>query len=48
MCGRFTQFMPWSELVKLYRLTEPYIGRNTPPRYDIAPTQTVPLVRFHS
>ncbi|MBL0375416.1 SOS response-associated peptidase [Rhizobium sp. KVB221] len=46
MCGRFTQFLPWSELVKLYRLTDPYIGRNTPPRYNIAPTQTVPFVRL--
>ncbi|MBP1873562.1 putative SOS response-associated peptidase YedK [Ensifer adhaerens] len=44
MCGRFTQMMTWPELVRLYRLNDKHDGRNTPPRYNIAPTQTVPFV----
>jgi putative SOS response-associated peptidase YedK len=46
MCGRFTEMMPWSEVVRLYRLTDPFLGRNTPPRFNIAPTQTVPFLRI--
>ena len=35
----------WREVVELYRLTFDYeVGRNTEPRYNIAPTQTVPFV----
>lgn len=45
MCGRYTQLRSWSELVDLYRIT----GNPTPPnlaaRYNIAPTQSVPIVR---
>ncbi|THK34962.1 SOS response-associated peptidase [Ensifer sp. MPMI2T] len=45
MCGRFTNMMTWPELIALYRLTlEEYYGRNTEPRYNIAPTDTVPFV----
>jgi putative SOS response-associated peptidase YedK len=44
MCGRFTEMMPWPELVRLYRLTDPWIGRNTPPRFNIAPTQVIPFI----
>jgi putative SOS response-associated peptidase YedK len=45
MCGRFTQMMPWPELVRLYRLGKVEdIARNTPARYNVAPTQTVPFV----
>ena len=44
MCGRFTEMMPWPELVRLYRLSDPWLGRNTAARYNIAPTQTVPFI----
>lgn len=45
MCGRYTQLRPWSELVKLYRITANAAALNLPPRYNIAPTQSVPIVR---
>lgn len=45
MCGRFTQARSWSELVKLYRITEIPTPSNLPPRYNIAPTDPVPVVR---
>ena len=44
MCGRFSQTLPWSELVALYGITEappPAI----PPRRNIAPTDTIAIVR---
>ena len=44
MCGRFTQFFTWRELVDLYRLTQP--PRNLRPRYNIAPTTSVEVVRM--
>jgi putative SOS response-associated peptidase YedK len=46
MCGRFTHRLSWAEIVRLYRLTlDPYIGRNDmPARFNISPTQTVPIV----
>ncbi|MGO9238898.1 MAG: SOS response-associated peptidase family protein [Methylocella sp.] len=43
MCGRFTQSYTWRELVELYRLTQP--ARNLRPRYNIAPTTTIDVVR---
>jgi putative SOS response-associated peptidase YedK len=43
MCGRFTQKYTWRELVDLYRLTQP--ARNLEPRYNIAPTTTVDVLR---
>lgn len=46
MCGRFTQMLPWRELVALYRLTENIKSRNTEARFNVAPTQTVPFVRL--
>ncbi len=45
MCGRFTQVRPWSELVELYRITESTQAPNLKPRYNVAPTQDVPIVR---
>lgn len=45
MCGRFTLHMPWSELVKLYRIHD--TGMNLRPRYNIAPTQDVLAVRLN-
>ena len=44
MCGRFTQSYTWRELVELYRLTLP--ARNLRPRYNIAPTTTIDVVRL--
>jgi putative SOS response-associated peptidase YedK len=46
MCGRFTNVMTWRELVTLYRITEERPAVNFPARYNIAPTQEVPVVRL--
>jgi putative SOS response-associated peptidase YedK len=45
MCGRFTRYLPCSEIVRLYRLTLDYeIDKNTAPAFNIAPTVDVPFV----
>jgi putative SOS response-associated peptidase YedK len=45
MCGRFTQFHTWRDIHAMYSLSRPQdTGRNTEARYNIAPTQTIPLV----
>ena len=44
MCGRFTQSYTWRELVELYRLTQP--ARNLRPRYNIAPTTSIDVLRL--
>jgi len=44
MCGRFTQSYTWRELVELYRLTQS--ARNLRPRYNIAPTTAIDVVRL--
>jgi putative SOS response-associated peptidase YedK len=45
MCGRFTRYLPWPEIVRLYRLTLDYeISKNTAQAYNIAPTLDVPFV----
>ena len=45
MCGRFTRYLSWSEIHRLYRLTaQADAGRNTEPRYNIAPTEDVLFV----
>ncbi len=46
MCGRYTQRRSWSELVRLYRITDSPYRPNLPPRHNIAPTQDVPAVRI--
>ncbi|MCI5076807.1 SOS response-associated peptidase [Oricola sp.] len=47
MCGRFTLFTSWTEIYDLYNLTrDADRGRNTAPRYNIAPTQDVPFVHL--
>ena len=48
MCGRFTNQYTWEELVRLYRITEPYIKpiSNLEPRYNFAPMQRGPVVRL--
>jgi putative SOS response-associated peptidase YedK len=45
MCGRFSQNYTWSELAELYALTQP--PRNLAPRYNIAPTTMIDVVRVH-
>jgi putative SOS response-associated peptidase YedK len=44
MCGRFTRYLSWSEIHRLYRLTVTDQGRNTEARYNIAPTEDVLFV----
>jgi putative SOS response-associated peptidase YedK len=46
MCGRFTQKYTWRELAELYALTQP--PRNLEPRYNIAPTTMIDVVRVHN
>lgn len=45
VCGRFTQTRSWRELVELYRLADSLDPVHVPSRYNIAPTQDVPVVR---
>lgn len=46
MCGRYTQTQSWSELVDLYGITEAPAADPRPiPRYNVAPTQGVAVVR---
>lgn len=44
MCGRFTKIYTWEELVRLYRLTDPYMISNLQPRYNICPTTEIDVV----
>lgn len=45
MCGRYTLYLPWSEIHRLYSLTlTADKARNTQPRYNICPTQDVLFV----
>jgi putative SOS response-associated peptidase YedK len=45
MCGRFTRYLSWLQIVRLYRLTAPIeTGRNDAPAYNVAPTDPVPFV----
>ena len=45
MCGRFTRYLSWSEIHRLDPLTAPAdTGRNTEPRYNLAPTEDVLFV----
>jgi len=51
MCGRFTATLTWQQLHDLYYITAPDIGPRQgelelKPRYNVAPTQTVPIVRL--
>jgi putative SOS response-associated peptidase YedK len=46
MCGRYSQVRTWSDLVRLYRVTASPTPLNLPARYNIAPTQDVPVVRL--
>jgi putative SOS response-associated peptidase YedK len=47
MCGRFTRYLSWSEIHRLYRLTLDWEkGRNTEARYNIAPTEQVDFIAW--
>jgi putative SOS response-associated peptidase YedK len=49
MCGRFTAKLTWRQLHDLYEIDAPESARDElKPRYNIAPTQTVPVVRLNS
>jgi putative SOS response-associated peptidase YedK len=43
MCGRYSITTPVEALARLFRFGGPL--RNLPPRYNVAPTQQVPIVR---
>ena len=42
MCGRFVLRAPFSELVRLYNITN---NLNLKPRYNISPTEDIAVVR---
>jgi putative SOS response-associated peptidase YedK len=44
MCGRFTNQVTWRELVELYRIHD-QPALNLRPRYNVAPSQDIPIVR---
>lgn len=45
MCGRFTNLLSWREIVELYGITNTDFRPNLAPRYNVAPSQDVPIVR---
>ena len=45
MCGRYTLLLSWHELVAFYELIDLGFRPNLGPRYNIAPTQGVPVVK---
>ena len=45
MCGRFTNAITWRELVELYGIHD-QPALNLPPRYNVAPSQDIPLCRL--
>lgn len=45
MCGRYTHRLKWREIHELYRLTAPRAALNLRARYNVAPTQRVPIIR---
>lgn len=48
MCGRFTHAMTWSQVYHLYNIhNEARRAKNTPPRYNICPTDTVEFVYLY-
>ena len=45
MCGRYTDAMTWTQLHALYSIhDDKRRARNTPPRYNICPTDTVEFI----
>jgi putative SOS response-associated peptidase YedK len=45
MCGRYTLRLSWSDIVRRYGITTQGMPLNLPARYNIAPTQEVPIIR---
>ena len=47
MCGRFTHLYKWKDLVRVMRLLSPAAPwpEGEAVRYNVAPTQLVPVVR---
>lgn len=45
MCGRFTNAITWRELVELYQIHD-QPALNLKPRYNVAPSQDIPLCRL--
>jgi hypothetical protein len=43
---KYTLMLPYSELVRLYRITEGSHIPNLPPRWNVAPNQEIPAVRL--
>lgn len=46
MCGRYTNTMTWAEMVALYEIHNIEFRPNFDSRFNIAPTQSVPVVRL--
>jgi len=42
-CGRFTNQITWHELVRRYRIHDRQPAQNLRPRYNVAPTQEIPI-----
>ncbi len=48
MCGRYSDQFTWAELHALYSLSdEPTTPNTYAPRWNIAPTQTMPVIRWN-
>jgi putative SOS response-associated peptidase YedK len=45
MCGRFSVSLPPDEVARYFRIVRPL--PNFPPRYNMAPTQLAPIIRFN-
>lgn len=45
MCGRFTHKLSWTDIVRLYRLTDPEPPQGWSARYNLAPSQIAPVIR---
>ena len=45
MCGRFSNKLSWREIVSFYRLTLAPDNTAYAPRYNVAPSQSIPVLR---
>jgi putative SOS response-associated peptidase YedK len=46
MCGRYSNRYTWRELVELYRLSHGFDESDWEPKFNIAPTTQIPVIRF--
>lgn len=46
MCGRYSNRYTWRELYELYRLSYGYQESDWEPKFNIAPTTQIPVIRF--